>query len=85
MTETLSILIERGDNSMATSFLVWGKFRAYPQCDGDGTFIGEIPIEASESEVVFEWDAPNNQADWKFIAAPKFCEIVGIFNQLTTV
>jgi hypothetical protein len=82
MTETLTIVINRGDNSMATSFLVWGKFRAYPQCDGDGVFVAEVEIEASETVTSYEWDTPNNQLDWKFIAAPKFNEIVGIFGQL---
>ena len=82
MTEIITILIERGGNDMATSFLVWGKFRAYPQCDGDGTFIGEIPIEASEESVSYDWTSPNNQTAWKFICAPKFNELVGIFAQL---
>ncbi len=82
MTETLTIVIERGTNSMATSFLVWGKFRAYPQCDGDGTFIGEIEIEASADSVSYDWVSPNGQTDWKFISAAKYNEIVGLFGQL---
>ena len=82
MTETLTITIERGTNSMATSFLVWGAFRRYPQTDGDGVFVGEIPIEASESSVSYDWDSPNNQTDWKFICAPKHQEQVGVFGQL---
>lgn len=82
MTETITIRIERGDNSMATSFLVWGKYRAYPQNDGDGVFVGEIEIDAGDATVSYDWDAPNNNANWKFIAAPKFNELVGIFGQL---
>lgn len=82
MTETLTITIDRGANSMATSFLVWAKFRAFPQTDGDGVFVGEIPIEASESSVSYDWDTPNNQTDWKFICAPRFNELVGLFGQL---
>lgn len=82
MTETITIVIERGDNSMATSFLVWGKYRAYPQCDGDGVFVGEIEIEAGDTSVTTEWDTPNNSADWKFISAPKYMDQVGIFGQL---
>lgn len=82
MTETLTIRIDRGDNSMATSFLVWGAFRRYPQNDGDGVFVGEIPIEASETSVNYEWDTPNNSTNWKFIAAPKYSDQVGIFGQL---
>lgn len=82
---TLSIVIERGDNSMATSFLVWGAFRRVPTTDGDGVFVGEIPIDASESSVSYDWTTPNNSANWRFIAAPKFNELVGIFGELTTV
>ncbi len=82
MTETVTIRIERGDNSMATSFLVWGKFRAFPQTDGDGVFVGEVEISPDETEVSFDWDTPNNSADWKFIAAPKYMDQVGIFGQL---
>ena len=85
MTETLTIVIERGDNSMATSFLVWGKYRSYPVTDGDGVFVGEIPIEASATSVEYEWDTPNGQTNWKFICAPKRFEQVGIFGQLASV
>ena len=85
MTETLTIRIERGDNSMATSFLVWGKFRAFPQCDGDGVFVGDIPISPDETSVSYDWDSPNNQTAWYFIAAPRYQDIVGIFGQLVTV
>lgn len=85
MTETLTIRIDRGDNSMATSFLVWGAFRRVPQCDGDGVFVGEITIEPSETSVSYEWTSPNNSTNWRFIAAPKFNELVGIFGELTNV
>lgn len=85
MTETLTIIIERGDNSMATSFLVWGAYRRYPQCDGDGTFVGEIEIEPSETSVTYEWDTPNNQTEWKFIALPKYLDQVGVPSQLDSV
>ncbi len=82
---TLTLLIERGDNSMATSFLVWGAFRRFPQTDGDGVFVGEVEIAPDETEVSTDWDTPNGSANWKFIVAPKFNEIVGIFGQLDTV
>lgn len=82
---TLTIIIERGDNSMATSFLVWGKFRAYPQTDGDGVFVGEVEIAPDETEVSYEWDTPNGSDNWKFIVAPVYQEQVGIFGQLDTV
>ena len=82
MTVPLNILINRGDNQMATSFLVWGKYRAYPQTDGDGVFVGEIEIEPSETSVNYDWDPPNGSANWKFIAAPKYMDQVGAFGQL---
>lgn len=82
MTETITIRIERGENSMATSFLVWSKFRSFPQTDGDGVFVGDIPIEPSETSVTTEWDTPNGSANWKFIAAPRYMDQVGIFGRL---
>ena len=82
MTETVFIVVDRGANSMATSFLVWGKFRAYPQNDGDGVFVADIPIGASDSSVIYEWTTPNNSADWKFIAIPKHMDQVGIAGRL---
>jgi len=82
MTETLTIVIERESGSMATSFLVWAKFRAYPQCDGDGTFVGEIDIDAGDTSVTYEWTTPNNSTEWKFIAIPKYMDQVGIAGNL---
>lgn len=79
---TMSIVIERGDNSMATSFLVWAKFRAFPQNDGDGVFVGEIEISPAETSVTTDWDTPNGSADWKFISLPKFSDQVGLPGQL---
>ncbi len=85
MTQTITITIERGTGSMATSFLVWGAFHRYPQTDGDGTFVGEIPIDPDDTSVSYDWVSPNNSASWKFIAAPKTSDIVGIFGQLDTL
>lgn len=82
---TLNILIERGDNSMATSFLVWGAYRRVPQNDGDGVFVGEVEITAAETSVTYEWDTPNNSANWKFIALPKYMDQVGIPGRLEAV
>ena len=84
MTETLYVTIDRGEHQMATSFLVWGKFRAYPQTDGDGVFVGEVEIAPEDASVTTSWTSPNNSTDWKFIAAPKFNELVGVFGQLDT-
>ncbi len=85
MTETLTIIIERGDNQMATSFLLWGKFRAFPQCDGDGVYVGEVPITAAETAVSYSWQTPNNSTNWKFIALPKYMDQVGIPGRLEAV
>lgn len=79
---TLTLLIERGDNSMATSFLVWGAFRRFPQTDGDGVFVGEVEIAPDETEVSLDWDTPNGSANWKFISLPKFSDQVGLPGQL---
>lgn len=85
MAVTMTIIIDRGNQQMATSFLVWGKFKAYPQTDGDGVFVGEVAIEPSETSVSYDWSAPNNNSGWKFIAAPKRFEQVGVFGQLESV
>lgn len=85
MTETLTIVINRAAGSFATSYLVWGKFAAFPECDGDGTFVGEIDIEADETSVTTEWDSPNNSTNWKFIAIPRFLDQVGLPGRLETV
>lgn len=85
MTQTLYVVIERGNNSMATSFLVWGKFRAYPQNDGDGVFVGEVEISAAETSVTTAWDTPNGSANWKFIAIPKHMDQVGIAGRVEAV
>ena len=71
------ITIERGTGSYATSFLLWGKAGAYPQCDGDGTYFGEFPIDSGESEVVIEpdWDEPSL---YKYIALPRYMDSVGL-------
>lgn len=82
MTEVLTITIERGANSMATSFLIWAKFRSYPVCDGDGIFVGDIPIDASADSVSTDWTTTNSSTEWKFIAAPRYLDQVGIFSQL---
>jgi hypothetical protein len=44
-----------------------------------------VPIEADETEIVFEWTTPNNNSDWRFISAPKYSDQVGIFSQLEAV
>ncbi len=82
MTEIITIQIERGASNMATSFLVWGQKGRYPQCDGDGVFVGDLPITAAETEIEYDWTTPNNNADWKFIVASKYSDQVGIFSQL---
>lgn len=82
MPEVLTITIERGEGDMATSFLVWSAYRRYPQCDGDGVFVGQIDIGPDESSVSYDWTTPNGSANWKCIAAPVFQESVGEFSQL---
>lgn len=85
MTETLTIIINRAAGSIVTSYLVWGKFGSYPECDGDGTFVGEIDIDADDTSVSYEWDSPNNSTNWRFIAIPKFMEQVGLPGRLEAV
>ncbi len=85
MTEVLTITIERGAYNMATSFLVWGKYKSFPATDGDGVFVGDLPITAAETSLSYDWTTPNNSTDWKFISAPKRQDVVGLFSQLESV
>ncbi len=85
MMTTLTIIINRGTSQVATSFLVWAKYRAAPQCDGDGVFVGEVEISSSATSVSQDWVTPNGSANWKFICAPKYLDQVGIFGQMVNV
>ena len=85
MTETLTFIINRGTGSIVTSYDVWAKFGTYPECDGDGTFVGNYPIDADESSVTGEFDAANNSTNWKFIAVPRFMDQVGLPGRLEAV
>lgn len=85
MTVTLNFLIERDSGSIVTSYDVWAKFGAYPECDGDGTYVGNFPIEASETSVDGEFEATNNSTNWKFIAIPRFLDQIGIPGRLEAV
>lgn len=82
MTDTITITVDRGTNSMATSFLVWAKYRAFPECDGDGVFVGELEIGAADSSVSYEWTPPNGNTNWGLIALPKYLDQVGIPGRL---
>lgn len=82
---TLSGIIERASGSFATSFLVWAKFRTYPECDGDGVFVGEVEIDADEDSVGFDWDTPNGSTDWKMIALPRYQQSVGLPGRIEAV
>lgn len=79
---TITIAVNRATGSMATSFLVWAKYRAFPQNDGDGVFVAEVPIDASATSVTYDWEMPNSGTDWKFIAIPKYMDQVGIPGKL---
>lgn len=85
MTITLNFVIERPAGSIVTSYDVWAKFGSYPECDGDGTFVGNYPIEASDTSVAGEFDAANNSTNWKFIAIPRFMDQVGLPGRIEVV
>lgn len=85
MTITLNFIIERAAGSIVTSYDVWAKLGAYPECDGDGTYVGNFPIDADEDEVGGEFDAENNSENWRFIAVPRFLDQVGIPGKIDPV
>lgn len=85
MTITLSFVIEREAGSIVTSYDVWAKFGSYPECDGDGTYVGNFPIEASEDEVTGEFEATNNSENWRFIAIPRFMDQTGLPGRIEAV
>lgn len=79
---TLTVTIYREPGSFATSFDVWAKFRAYPQNDGDGVYVGEYEVDPDESAVTFDWDTPNGSDDWRLIALPIYLDQVGLPGRL---
>lgn len=79
---TLDFIINRSAGSIVTSYDVWAKFRAYPQNDGDGVYVGNYPIDADVTSVIGEFETPNGSTDWKFIAIPRFMDQVGLPGQL---
>lgn len=85
MTITLDFIIERATGSIVTSYDVWAKFGSYPECDGDGTYVGNFPIEASEDSVAGSFDAANNSENWRFIAIPRFMDQVGMPGRIDPV
>lgn len=82
---TLSFIIERASGSIVTSYDVWAKFGAYPECDGDGTYVGNFPIAADETSVGGDFEAQNNSDNWRFIAIPRFMDQVGLPGRLEAV
>ena len=82
----IAFYLYRGDNDTATtSFDVWAKYRSYPQCDGDGVFVGNFPIAASESYILEEWTPPNGSANWKLLALGRYMDQIGIPAQIEPV
>ncbi len=82
---SLAFYLYRGEGSATTSFDVWAKFRAYPQCDGDGVFVGNFAISASDDYTLGEWATPNGSANWKFIAFGRYLDQSGMAAQIETV
>lgn len=85
MTITLNVRIDREDGSIVTSYDVWAKLGAYPECDGDGTFVGNVTIDAGETATYTTYDAANNSTNWKFIAIPRFMDQVGLPGRIDAV
>jgi hypothetical protein len=78
---TFTLFIERGTGSYATSFDVWAKEGSYPECDGDGIYIGNVPIGADEDEVSYE-PTIDDPEDYKYIAIPLYLDQVGLPGRL---
>lgn len=81
----LGFYLYRGDGSATTSFDVWAKFRAYPQNDGDGVFVGNFQIGPADSYILEEWSTPNGSAEWKLIAFGRYLDQIGMPAQIETV
>lgn len=79
---TITVVVNRAEGSKATSFLVWAKYRSFPLNDGDGVFVGEIPLAANADSASYDWAMPNSGTDWKFIAIPKYLDQVGVPGKL---
>lgn len=85
MSITLTFTVNRSTGSIVTSYDVWAKFGAYPECDGDGTYVGNYPIDADETAIYGEFEAANNSDNWRFIAIPKFMDQVGLPGRIESV
>lgn len=65
MVATYSIQITRGDD-YTQSFDVWAKSKAYPTIDGDGVFVGNVPISTNATSVTTTWTPPA-AGSWYFV------------------
>ncbi len=82
---SLAFYLYRGDDSATTSFDVWAKYRAYPQNDGDGVFVGNFTIGANDDYTLESWITPNGSANWKVIAFGRYLDQIGMPAQIETV
>lgn len=64
----LNLTITRG-NDFDESYEVWGKRGGAPLEYGDGTYIGNYPIQPWEDDITFAVIVPDG-VDWGFSATP---------------
>lgn len=64
----VSITITRPTGDVSTqSYNVWAKNGAYPTTDGDGVFVGNVPIGTNQTTVTYVWTPPAS-GSWFVIA-----------------
>lgn len=64
------------EDSYTTSYDIWGKRNAPPDAAGDGTFVGNYPITASETSITVTWTAPTD-GWYKFLYIPLRDDVIG--------
>ena len=77
------ITLNRASNDFYTqSFNVWAKAGSYPSVDGDGVFVGNIPIGTNQTSVTYTWTPPSN-GTWLCVATAVRFDISSLPGRLT--
>lgn len=72
------IVLTKGTNDNWTqSYNVWAKTGGMPQTDGDGVFVGNIPIGTNATSVTKTWTPPAN-GTYQFLAVPVRFDVSGL-------
>ena len=66
---TININIQRASD-WDTSYDIWYKLGSSPTEVGDGSFLGNYPIDPDETELIVAWDEPIAGATYGVLVLP---------------